>query len=126
VPLQAEAWWGRDAAAAAFHLEDAVAGPTVEVVVVLLAGHLEAVGLAGKGHRDEPAFTLQAAQVAVDGGEAEVGGVGAGLIQHLGRGEGAVRTFEGGADGAALPRVPFHGRDSSASAALLLVRMQMH
>jgi len=90
---------------AAFEFVDGAADVALEVVVVGLAGDLVAGGVAGDVDRGEPLVVDQAADVAVDGGDAE------GVYLFLGKGEGfvggegAIGLEEGGADGVFLAGV---------------------
>jgi len=69
---------------AAFEFVDGAADVALEVVVVGLAGYFVAGGVAGDVDRGEPVVVDQAADVAVDGGDAE------GIDLFLGEGEGFV------------------------------------
>lgn len=90
---------------ATFQLVDGAAGVALEVVVVGLAGYLVAGGVAGDVDWLEPVVVDQAADVAVDGGDAE------GIDLFLGESEGlvgrewAIGFEEGGADGVFLAGV---------------------
>ena len=90
---------------AAFELVDGAADVALEVMVVGFAGDLVAGGVAGNFDRREPFVFDEAADVAVDGGDAE------GVDLFLGEGEGfvggerAIGFEEGGADGLFLTGV---------------------
>ena len=103
--LEAAREFGPGLDLAAFKLVDGAANVALEVVVVGLAGYLVAGGVAWDLDRGEPLVVDQAADVAVDGGDAE------GVYLFLGEGEGfvggerAIGLKEGGADGVFLAGV---------------------
>jgi hypothetical protein len=103
--LKAAGEFGAGLHLAAFELVDGAAGVALEVVVVGLAGYFVAGGVAGDVDWGEPLVIDQAADVAVDGGDAE----GVYLFLSQGEGfvgrEGAIRLEEGGADGVFLAGV---------------------
>jgi hypothetical protein len=104
--LEATGEFGTILHLAAFQFVDGAADVALEVVVVGFAGDFVAGGVAGDIDRGEPLVFYQAADVAVDRGDAE------GVDLFLGQGEGfvgregAVGFEEGCADGFLLAGVP--------------------
>ena len=94
-----------DGEGATGQFEDLVAGPAMEMVVVLLAGDFVAGGLAGKVDGDEPALFDQSLDVAVNGGDAEAGNYFRGLLQDFLWAHRAAGRLENLANGRLLPGV---------------------
>src|SRR6185295_7806718 len=93
---------------AAGELVNPVAGPAVEVVVVLLARRLVARRLAGQVDLRQRALFGERLDRPIDGGDAETGTVAAGRVQHLFRAQRPAIVLDGAPDGATLLRVSFH------------------
>ena len=89
-------------AGAVLDFEDAVAADAVEMVVVVLVGDLVAVGGAGQFDRAQKALLAQAADIAVDGGDAEAGAAALGRGEHLLVAQRPARVEQRLADGGAL------------------------
>jgi len=101
---------GVDAGGAALDIEDAVAASAVEVMVVVFGG-LEAFvawGLAGDVDGDDLLGLDEALEVAVDGGDAEVGDVAPGEVEDLGGAQWSLGVVESTSDGVALSGGAFH------------------
>jgi hypothetical protein len=90
---------------AAFELMDGAAGVALEVVVVSFAGDLVAGGVAGDLDGCEPLVLDQAADVAVDGGDAEGVDLFLGEDEGFVGREGTIRLDEGCANGVFLAGV---------------------
>ena len=90
---------------AAFDFKDLFAGAATEVVMVALADEFVAGGFAAQVDGDQRAGSDQGAQVAIDGGDAEAGDVGAGGVEDFLRAERAGDPAEDPEDGAALGSV---------------------
>jgi hypothetical protein len=111
VPLEVEAtgYQTADTAGTRFDLEDAVTGPTVEVVVVALAGYLVTGGGTRQLDGAEPAVVEQRLDRAVDRRDSEAGQRGPRCSEDLVGGERAAGGGEGRADGVALTGLALHG-----------------
>lgn len=78
------------------------AGVAREVVMVVLAGLLEARRLVGQVHGARVTALDQGVQVAVDGGQAEPGVVSSSALEYLLRRQRSGRLFQGLQDGTPL------------------------
>ena len=100
------------------HLEDLAAGGAVKMVVMFLARDFIPVGLAGNGDRGQPLLFHQAADVAVDGREADAGYILPGVVQDLLGRKGTVGIQKRGADRVLLPGLPCPNQQCSAQCPL--------
>lgn len=93
---------------APLYLENTVARPAAEVVVVAQVGQLVSRGFAGELDSDGSAFLDHRPQGAVDRGGPQCGHRRPCLLEQLTRRNGAVRPLERRRDGRPLPCRPFH------------------
>jgi hypothetical protein len=100
----------------AFELVDGAAAIALEVMVVGLAGDLVAGGVAGDVDGSEPLVLDEAADVAVDGGDAERVDVFLGEGEGFVWGQGPIGFEEGGANGILLPGIAGLNRSSHGQA----------
>ena len=98
-----------DADRATVDFKDLFAGAATEVVMVALADEFVAGGFAAHLDGDEGTGFDQGVEVAIDGGDAEAGDVGAGGVEDFLRAERPSDAVEDLEDGTALGGVAFHG-----------------
>lgn len=113
--FEAEALGGHllEVAAAAVDFVDFAAGAAVEVVVVGFGGEFVEGGAAGDFDGGEPLGFDEGLDRAVDGGDADAGGVGLGEVADFLGAEGAAGLADGALDGLTLSGFSLHGRPNN-------------
>ncbi len=96
---------GRETSRTGIHLEETIAFPTVEVVVMPLAGHFVSIGSPRQFHPVQPAMPFQGSDIPVDRSHARPGHMLLGNLEDLPRGEWSIGLREGLLDRLALPRM---------------------